>query len=79
MKNEPRGKLYALEHYDKSIKHPMTNELHIEDARKILGMLKQMTDEVRIDTVATLLHRGFGANAFAGPHCETRRVVHAVV
>ena len=27
----------------------------------------------------TLLHRVFGANAFACPHCETRRVVHAVV
>ena len=28
---------------------------------------------------ATLLHRVFGANAFACTHCETRTVVHAVV
>lgn len=37
--------LHAVDAYEKALKHPMTGELHREDAGVILGYLNQMTDE----------------------------------
>lgn len=45
MKPDELWKLYAVGHYEKAIRHPVTRELHRDDASKILGMLNQITDE----------------------------------
>jgi hypothetical protein len=70
-------KLYALEHYDKAIKNPMTNELHMDDARKILGMLTQMTDEAVVDEFIGM-HRFLGQPVVSiGPTIV--RMLHLIV
>lgn len=38
-------RLMAVDAYGKALKHPMTGELHKDDASVILGFLNQLTDE----------------------------------
>jgi hypothetical protein len=70
-------KLYALDHYDKAIKEPGTNLLRREDARKIIGMLNQMTDESVVDEFIGM-HRFLGRPVVSiGPTIV--RMLHLII